>query len=392
MASAHKIPTMVLVIGCAQWAACSEPPAPDGGMPELTVVLDATYGASGGPGALSSVFDVDVDRQGNVFVSEPEFGQVMVFAADGQPLVPIGRRGEGPGEFQFPGNLSWLGDTLAVLDFQRGIQLMGTEGEYFDRISFRIEGEGERFAAVPMFPLADGSIVSFSPALAGEVVQGRRTVQTWLKVSRHGVILDTLAHLRLPGTFYSLDVPGDHTRTGAHPLAFSEMIAVPPDGSSLVLVDQFESPDGGVEYSLVRVDLDGDTLHRRAIRVEPRTVTASASDSISLSMATRWSRGDEQAANRMAGFVRERLPWPTHHPPVAAVLAGSDGVVWVRRSLERDDLAQWTIFDRELTPVGDVYLPRGVELKTVSLDTAYGVVLDELDVPWVVRYRVSAPK
>lgn len=55
---------------------------------------------------------------GGLVVADGGIRQVRWFAADGTPVRGVGRRGEGPGEYQGPLSLvGWPGDTVAVLDF-----------------------------------------------------------------------------------------------------------------------------------------------------------------------------------------------------------------------------------------------------------------------------------
>lgn len=49
-----------------------------------------------------SVSGLAVDMVGRVYVSDADQAHVAVFSTDGKPLITIGRRGKGPGEFESP--------------------------------------------------------------------------------------------------------------------------------------------------------------------------------------------------------------------------------------------------------------------------------------------------
>ena len=67
--------------------------------------------------AFGFIADVAVDGAGRVYVADPTAAQILVFDAAGGLLRRIGRRGEGPGEFQAPIEMAvGSGDTLRVFD------------------------------------------------------------------------------------------------------------------------------------------------------------------------------------------------------------------------------------------------------------------------------------
>lgn len=63
---------------------------------------------------------VGVGSNGTVYVLDGQVQVVERFASDGAYLGSIGRKGGGPGEFEFPTGVSVRGDTLLVRDFRKG--------------------------------------------------------------------------------------------------------------------------------------------------------------------------------------------------------------------------------------------------------------------------------
>lgn len=63
---------------------------------------------------------VGVGGNGTVYVLDGQVQVVERFASDGAYLGSIGRKGGGPGEFEFPTGVSLRGDTLLVRDFRKG--------------------------------------------------------------------------------------------------------------------------------------------------------------------------------------------------------------------------------------------------------------------------------
>jgi len=365
---------------------------PDGGvadrLPELAVTRSTTFGDEAGDGALSSVWDVAVSEDGHVFLSEPQFARVVEFNPDGTFSRVVGGRGNGPGEFRIPGALTWRGDSLAVTDFQRGIHLFSPGGEFATLISFHIN-DGSSFGVRPIFPLADGLVAALGPAGNSEITDGTVTHETWLKASRDGAIMDTLAVVSVEGRLFSVRYQ-EGGWSGAHPFSWAPLLAATPTGTSLVIVDRPFHTDGEVAtYQVLRVGLDGDTLNAATPAYDPIPVLDSQIDSIALAMARGRAERLNATVPAVVAEIQDQIVWPDYQPPVTAVLCGKDGSVWLRREVVGVSSARWEILTEDLSPIGWVDLPLGLEVKVVARDFAYGVELDDLDVPTVVRFDVG---
>lgn len=84
-----------------------------------------------------------------------------------------------------------------------------------------------------------------------------------------------------------------------------------------------------------------------------------------------------------------QIDWPEYQPPITALLAGSDGSIWIQRETLAQTVIRWDILDEELRHVGWVGLPPTLEVALVSSDHFYGIELDDLDVPTVIRFDVG---
>ncbi len=69
---------------------------------------------------------MDVDRDGNMFVLDVQNSRLMKFDREGRFLWKAGRRGQGPGEMEYPSTLKALENGGVVL-------VEGTKLQYFDR-------------------------------------------------------------------------------------------------------------------------------------------------------------------------------------------------------------------------------------------------------------------
>lgn len=378
-----------LLIAVAVLAACGSEVPPDDDSPQLVATRSTTFGGEEGEAVLSDVFGVAVAADGSVYLSEPQFARVIAFEADGTFSRVVGERGNGPGEFRIPGGLSWRGDSLAVSDFQRGIHLFAPEGDFARLVSFSFREGPSAFGVNPMFPMPDGSIAALAPSSSTDITEGRVTHETWLKTTREGRIIDTLAVVAVEGRLISVTYQ-DGTRTGGHPLPWSPLLAVPPTGTSLVVLDRPVATDpASAAYRVLRLGLDGDTLLAASRAYTPVAVGAAQIDSIALAIAEGWAERMEATAPALAAEIADQVVWPSYVPPVTEVLAGSDGSVWLRRETIGASMARWEILDEAFAPIGRLDLPLDLELKVVAQDHFYAVELDDFDVPTVVRYEVG---
>ena len=66
---------------------------------------------------LVSIRWMGVAGDGTIAVLQGQDSGVRFFDSSGNDLGLVGRKGEGPGEFQWPAQAGWIGDTLWVNDF-----------------------------------------------------------------------------------------------------------------------------------------------------------------------------------------------------------------------------------------------------------------------------------
>ena len=85
---------------------------------QWTLQLHATIGSlDDGPSSFGRIRSVLLDGESNIFVADVVGRRIVVFDSSGTYLRTIGRTGGGPGEFEHPYSLAWLGDDLLVLDW-----------------------------------------------------------------------------------------------------------------------------------------------------------------------------------------------------------------------------------------------------------------------------------
>ena len=111
---------LALIGGVTLCLACTDGPddPPQSGVGDWGLVEDLRLDAN--VEDFSVVSWVYVGPQGEIVVPERQDYRVRVYDSTGTLMATIGRRGEGPGEFQAPGPVFWAADTLVVFDMGEG--------------------------------------------------------------------------------------------------------------------------------------------------------------------------------------------------------------------------------------------------------------------------------
>lgn len=106
---------------------------------------------------------LDVDEEGNIYVLDMNAGNIKIFDADGGYLRIVGQKGEGPGEFGMPVNLSLSPQKeIVVYDMgRRSLVFLDLEGTYIRRLA------GTMFLFNGPYITASGNMIA-SAAIAGE--------------------------------------------------------------------------------------------------------------------------------------------------------------------------------------------------------------------------------
>jgi hypothetical protein len=342
-------------------------------------------GAVDGRNALGSVQSVSVGRDGFIYVADGMERGVRVYTVAGQLLRIIGRQGSGPGEFQAVGRLSWIGDTLVVEDpkIQR-YSLFDRAGRFVD--VFR--PAAGMFLNIGVF--ADRSILA-RPRVDSYKHEGAPPMPLLRVVGSNRT--DTVARITAHG---SGTCAGDRIRVClGTPIGTADIPAADPRGMFFTVVSgrRADGPDRRA-FSVTRLSPRGDTLMKTSIRYVPEAVPRSYEDSLSahwIAVFTNPPGGRPRMTRQEATVVvRSGLQVPRYYPPVYAVTIAENGDTWLETRTSRGALT-WLVLDRsgrQKAPVTGA--PAGYTLHYVTGDTAWGVITDELDVPYVLGLTIVA--
>lgn len=368
-------------------------PQTPGAAERWMLVPDLRVGSADRPNySLTQVWDLGVDDRGSIYVAQPMEAAVRVYDKEGRFVTTIGSGGPGPGEFGLPAKLGWRGDTLWVLDGSRhAISMFGPGGEYVGSVSFLTPSGSDLLRHFsPGTLLADGSVLSIPPTPSQFIADGLVRFLPIIRLDRDGVVLDTISQLSVRNSSLTVRSPAPwrgsmHSR---QPLSDAPLHVVTRDGTALLLVDRSttETP-GPARFRITKVDPRGDTIYSRDYAYSPRPIPPAWVDSLLDSQVARSAeRFPSPAAAREA--VRDALFLPPYFPPVSAVVAGRDGTIWLRREQAGGTVATWNVLDASGELLAVTTAPQHLQIYAADAEFAWGVEHDEMDIPYVVRYRV----
>jgi hypothetical protein len=83
---------------------------------KLDITPVVTLGTQSGIGELTELTAITRDRSGRYWVAAANGQEIAIFDASGKPAKRIGRKGKGPGEYQFISMMTAVGDEIHVFD------------------------------------------------------------------------------------------------------------------------------------------------------------------------------------------------------------------------------------------------------------------------------------
>jgi hypothetical protein len=328
-------------------------------------------------------------EEGGIVLANAGSGEIRFYSAEGEFVTAMGRKGEGPGEFQSPVLVGVLtGDTLVVVDSQlRRLSLIHPgEGTVESvRISDDLGGGG-----FPQGMFADGSIVmggGFYWSSDGGVQLSSgfsRRPTGYRSADRQGELVSDFGEF--PGSEFYMQVQSQSggaisMRARLIPFGKYAMQAVGPD---------FLYYGSGDSWEVKAFDPGGVLRRIYRMAVDPRPIQAADVESVIQEEIAE--TGDPARAPEIrAGF--EEMPLPETMPAFAGLDVDAQGFLWVERYRgPGDEGPEYEILDPEGQWVGRISLPQEVEILEIGTDYLLVLQRDELEVEYVKLYQLFRPE
>ena len=372
----------------------------------LTLQRDLVIGAVNAEPELEfqNISAIGVSNDGTMYVADGGSRSIRVFNDAGKFVRQWGRRGDGPGEFQFISNVLFQGDTVFIVDSrQMRVTAFTREGAV---IATWRTGPTQLNQAVPLAAVSNGWIMQASetprawvdaPPKAGEV---RNLVVRLGQVRELGTQPDSLRELASYVAQHWIGV-----QVGGRPVQERPLFEPVPDHAvdsrGLIYLSRAES------YRIDVIDPNGKAVRTLSRRYDPIEITramvsryrSNVNQHFDTVSAATMVQPQMRNIARLGALARADLPMPRAIPPLGQLFVSPGGVVWVTRI---DQYAQpvdtyfsrapkqpqpWDVFDASGVFIGSAQTPANFTLRSVTEREIIGIERGELDVQYVVRYR-----
>jgi hypothetical protein len=359
---------------------------------------------SGDAQSLIPFYTLLVGPDGRIVVPQRQDGQLLFFDANGRKLGTFGRKGAGPGEFNFlDGTMGWRGDTLWVYDFNNGRRLT------FVSKGLRLVRSQSVAAAAPFDPnapkdpkhialanvqidysYADGTMLLRSAFGPMDSALRSPTDYRYVVVNAAGDVLREV--LRLPEDHAWIvvrDARGNFVGGGRIPFSASIPSAISSDGMRVGFLSTTSVSGAKGSYSVTVVRVSGDTAFSRAYSYNAVRIPAAAKDSVIASIIQ--SGRVPTPEGRFPGelFANKARPLiPDTYSPVLDLLLGDDDTTWL---LMRDytSVTRYRALDGKGNVIGEIVLSSKSHVARATRSKLWVIENDADGVPSIIRYRVG---
>jgi len=383
--------------------------------PEITLRIGAVEGAP--ELQFFRIFGVAEDIDGNIWVLDTGHAEVRVFDAAGRHVRTFGRQGSGPGEFRMPTQLMLMGDTVLVGDgglnrftlFDRQGGVLGTfsNGDRTSGQLYPVARTEHGWIVQPylyvswpyqhMVEHRNTTRLGFVASIEAALPAATRIASTTAESGFSDPAVQWRELLRYPGV-RRFGINTSLTMTATDPL-FEPEPRHAVDGLGRI---HFTA---AMDYVIDTYDTDGRHVRRLTRAYTPVPVDDALVSRFADRVRTHWDTAamvGEAELGKANDEARLTLPHVPTLPPIGGMVASGNGSLWVERidlvedPIEREWTRQsapprpgrWDLFDPDGRFLGTVTLPARFTPRFAGDRWMLGVLRDELDVQYVVRFEV----
>lgn len=334
---------------------------------------------------------------GGAWFTQPTEQVIRIIDEEGRLAGRAGGKGQGPGEFTTIGPLGfWHGspDTIWVQDWiLRRISLFEADGRFLRTLIVPEVSWGDRWQAGSLGVVGPDDValgLGRYPPEIDDWDDGFPLLRFTLPV---GEVLGEVARVERTASV-QIKWKGDLIATGAHPLPDFPIISYSSNGRLVVITERAtDRVDAAPQVRITALEADGDTAWQRSIVYNPEPIPSQEVDSI-WGERVRSFQQFVQLEGRLDSDEARRaylasVPVPAHRPPVEEVRVDSGGRVLLLWSVGPGRAKEAWIIAPGGELVASFALPGGQQLLAFQGDYVWALEHDELEVPFVIRYRVG---
>jgi len=320
---------------------------------------------------------VVTDENENVYICDYKANNIKKFDKNGEFIKTIGRKGQGPGEFNMPFNIAVMSDKLFVYDMGNfRLCALKLDGEFIKSAGFQMDqGRPQLMRASP-----DGNLM-----IGLEKTNFRETDKP-----QDYLINAYSAELKSSGSVYSQQIW--HNKYLRHEGRLTNVIQ---PFAPLVYWDV--TPDGKIvigksdKYEIHIYTKDGEKTHTFVHTYKPVKVTDKDKDIFFGNVAYSSGGGVTKGA---PDHIKKNTEFPKYKPAFRQILVDSEGNVLVctYREERDEDLKYFDAFDPQGDFLGsvrinsDIPFPFRAKIKNHSF---WWIQSDEDGINKVVKYRIT---
>jgi len=323
-----------------------------------------------------STFDIKCDNNGYVYICDYKANNIKKFDSSGKYIKTIGRKGQGPGEFNMPFGIAVTNDRLIVGDMgNRRLCALTPDGEFIKSVTISIGGMPQKIRGLPNGDIViamekiyfrepdkpqDCLIEIYSPNL-----EKKRTVYTQ-QVWRN--------------KFMRIENMGTNIIQPFSPLVYWD---VSPDGKVVIGYPK--------NYEIEIYDSDKGKISSFTHSYEPIKVTDQDKEIFFAGMT--YSTGGV-VKQGVPDYIVKNTEFPKYKPAFKHILVDSEGniLVWAYRKNRKEESRFFDAFDPEGNFIGNVQIigEASFPVRAVIKDGSFWLQkTDDEGLIKIIKYRIS---
>ena len=325
--------------------------------------------------------------------------QLRLYDSTGKRIATVGRRGDGPGEFQRPLRFGWIADTLWVYDSShQRFSLFTADGRLVRTAQLAAAlNEGSRsggmdsgavYLFVPNTLRADGSSLGPGMIVKGRTPQGTIDTDNYIVRATAAGAIARLVESPSGDDKWSVNVSRAGSSYGqAVPFVHQSQTVYSHDGNKFgFLTVDITSRTGGT-YTVRVYTANGEALLSRSYPFTGVEIPSGTIDSaINASMRrAQGNRPPDVTAELERGLRRLA---PPVYSPISGMSFGRDGTIWITLRRTSDGIPTVVLNSRG-DPIATVVAAPRIRFSEMSLSSIVATDTDADGLASVVRYRVS---
>ena len=318
---------------------------------------------------------------GRFIVVNSGTSELRFYDASGRLYATVGRRGQGPGEYQRIQAVGWLKtDSIAVFDpGARRISILGPMGEFARSLPLRPPFEGGG-APTSMVPLETGTLLVGFSEIQRMAPQPTPSYfrQRVFQYSSAGEILDSAGWFFASSEHFVQATVPSMGGVAYWNLAFGRVMTIRPDSSTVLAGD-------GSDWTVDRILPNGATITRYRLQRPVASVTEADKEAYRRSALEGAQGQQREVAERMG----REMPFPARKPAYRRFEPDHSGRIWLETYPELgDEQPVWLRIDTRSRNTIAIRWPSRFRPLAFRGSLAYGIWRDQDDVEHVHVYAI----